>query len=238
MRVVSFTDLEPTPRFDSVPWTQVTVEESDKSDGPWTLLATINLIPVDADPSEPASRSVTVANATLDSGWYQITFLDDAGNSVVVTPIYDAPAITWRPTLSDVGNIAIGRTADANGNILGTFTENTQPTAEQAQRAIENAVRDLAPDLGEVIPADLVEDAKALAALRAAMYIELSNFGSEIPRQLSPYPQYKVLFDENLPRVRRAIEAEEAGGDPADAVDVKWPAFDFPDPDWVMSRRM
>ena len=78
-QVVTFEDYLPSPRYDSLPWTSVKIEEGAAVDGPWTLIDTIAMAP-DADPANPAYRNFTTANANDASDlWYRLTFYDAAG---------------------------------------------------------------------------------------------------------------------------------------------------------------
>lgn len=85
--IVSFDDYTPLARYDTKPWTQIRVEEAAAITGPWTILDTITIDPVDADPSDPASRSFSVEGTAADQ-WYRVTFIDNDGNeSLPTTPL-------------------------------------------------------------------------------------------------------------------------------------------------------
>jgi hypothetical protein len=86
---VSLEDFTPAPRYPPVvtPWTTVQIEESTSSDGPWTVIDTFALDPVDTDPANPAVRSFTTENATLQSGWYRVAFLDAADRISYADPV-------------------------------------------------------------------------------------------------------------------------------------------------------
>ncbi len=96
--VVTLEDFRPSPRYDSLPWTQARIEEGTASVGPWVSLETIALSPVDADPSAPAYRNFTTQLGTAPDLWYRVVFLDASGdlglptfpvqNSSVGRPIY------------------------------------------------------------------------------------------------------------------------------------------------------
>lgn len=78
-QVVSFEDYRPTARYDSLPWTAVNVEEGATADGPWLLLESIPIVPLDADPSNPAYRNFTTALASdTEALWYRLVFTDAA----------------------------------------------------------------------------------------------------------------------------------------------------------------
>jgi hypothetical protein len=89
-QVISFEDFTPIPRYDATPWTDARIEESDTSTlsdtTVWTELETIPLSPVDADPSDPASRDFTTELASDDLElWYRIIFVDGNGDESVPT---------------------------------------------------------------------------------------------------------------------------------------------------------
>jgi hypothetical protein len=76
--VVSLEDYRPSPRYDSLPWTDVQIQEAPASTGPWVTLETQALSPVDADPANPAYRNFTTALGTAAEQWYRVVFLDAA----------------------------------------------------------------------------------------------------------------------------------------------------------------
>jgi hypothetical protein len=81
-QVVSFIDFTPAAWFDVVPWTQADVEEAAGPTGPWTLIDTLTLDPVDSDPADPRKRNLTTENASdLPGLWYRLIFEDGDGNT-------------------------------------------------------------------------------------------------------------------------------------------------------------
>lgn len=79
-QVVSFEDFLPSPRYDGLPWTEVQIGEGATVDGPFTLIDTIAISPLDADPELPAYRNFTTSLADDAADlWYQLTFFDAAG---------------------------------------------------------------------------------------------------------------------------------------------------------------
>lgn len=240
MTYIPFIDYTPTPRFDQppTPWTQIRINEGPGPNGPWTNIDQFAINPLDADPKHPITRSFSTDNAVLANGWYKVDFLDAVGNVLETNPVHNVLDVAWRPTLGDLGKIMMGRTADDVGVLQGTFTDKTQPTDEQAQGMITKAVRDLAPDIGTVIPDDLVQDAQDVTALRAAMFTELAYFGSEVATERSPYRQYKDLFEEQKRKLQNSISAEEAGASGVDEVSGGNPAFGFPQPSGWLTREM
>lgn len=229
MTQVNFKDYLPVERFDNLPWIQLLVYESSTSTGPWVLLSTINLNPVDADPAHPQARNFTINNATLEHGWYKMGWKDASGQIVETVPIQNVASIPWRPSLQDVGKIDMARTRNDVGVNIGTFNAKTQPTDDQVQPLIDKSVRDLIPVLGTDIPASLIQQAQDLAAIRTAMYIELSFFGTEIAQNRSPFQYFRDMYKEKRPEVISEVESVEAGGDETDALALgTTPAFGFP----------
>jgi hypothetical protein len=85
-QVFTFQYYVPSPRFDGNPWTEVRIEEADARTGPWTLIDTIAISPVDADPENPATRSFTTENASADEDlWYRLIFADATGDTLLAT---------------------------------------------------------------------------------------------------------------------------------------------------------
>ena len=93
-------------------------------------------------------------------------------------------AETWAPTLADVARHIPTRTRDTTVGqdaLLGTFTEATTPTAEQAQADVDAAVRGLVADFGAMptggdpaMVANIAATAREAAEWRAAADIEIA----------------------------------------------------------------
>jgi len=225
--IVPFVDYVPAPRFDNTSWNRIKIYEAPAKTGPWTLIDTIN-IAADVDPAHPQARSFQTSNATLADGWYRVDFWDALNNVLQTNPIQRPQDFNWRPTLGDVGHIALARTRDANGVVTKTFSGTTMPTDDDVQTLIDKAVNDLRPTIGSEIPDDTVQDVQNLAALRAAMYIELTYFANEVAQRRSPYPMYKELYDEQVKSVAASIAAEETGEDTTDAISGNLAQYSFP----------
>jgi len=106
-QVVSFVGYTPAARFDGDPWTEVDVEESEDpfAETPvWTLIETIPLSPVDADPEDPATRSFTTTLANDGELWYRLVFRDGDGDEQAPTlPVQNSIA---GPTYATVAELA------------------------------------------------------------------------------------------------------------------------------------
>lgn len=86
--IVSFDDYTPVARYDDQPWETIQIEEAPEVTGPYTLIDTVTIDPVDADPSQPASRSFTTTLGTGPDYWYRVIFLGaDAAESLPSVPL-------------------------------------------------------------------------------------------------------------------------------------------------------
>ncbi len=98
-QVITLEGYTPVARYDSIPWTQARIEEGATIDGPWTVIDTKALSPVDADPSHPATRNFTTENGSAATNyWYRVVFLDATGDDTLPTSPFQngaqAPYIT------------------------------------------------------------------------------------------------------------------------------------------------
>lgn len=232
MTVVTLTDFTPVERFDGAPWVTAKISESTASAGPWSLLETITLDPVDTDPTNPGTRDFTFDTATLENGWYQVEWLDEDLNRSVAPPVQNLQTTrAYRPLVGDVGELIRARTRNENGNLLGTFTATTTPTYEQVDRVIDTAMRKLEAKFGPDMAAELVGSASHVVALRAAMLVELSYFGDQIRTDRSPYAALEVLYKEaladwQLERKQLGIDGIPDTADDTSAAGL--PAYSFP----------
>lgn len=215
MPVVTFQEFTPPARADGEPWVSARIEESSAEGGPtWTLIETVALSPVDTDPSNPKQRAFTTELATLDEGWYRITFVDGEGDvSQATPPIHNSPAADFNflPTVSQVAVLIRARTRDEGGNDLGTFTTATTPTANQAEALIHDAATEITEVTGTGIPEALWRNARSVIALSAAMAIELGYFPEQVQSSRSAYTQLEKKFERRLKSLSVAVEQAGAG---------------------------
>lgn len=240
--IVSFQDYVPAPRYDGTPWTQVTVEEGAAEAGPWTLIDTIALSPFDTDPKNPQARSFTTTHATLVEGWYRVSFKDAGGNILRVTPIHNVDQFDteYVPTVSLVARKIMSRTKDQFGVIQGSFTPTTTPTDTQVANVINDVMSEVADVIGDDVPEPLMDDAANVAALKAAMQIELDFYSDQVNSGRSVYPQLKEQYDSALASLQAQVLQFNAG-----STDVTLsgtggsPSYAFPEVtnDWL-TRRM
>jgi hypothetical protein len=102
----------------------------------------------------------------------------------------------YRPSVAQVASHLEHRTYHQGSGSTGTFTSLTNPTADQAEAAIDTATgvvlgRLPVPD----VPAASVDAARNVIAIRAAMQIEISHPAAG---SASTYDRLKDLFDDDV----------------------------------------
>lgn len=142
---ITFTRYLPPARYDNLPWTEVRIEEAATEDGAYTLIDTIALSPVDADPTDPAYRSFTTENGTGEDLWYRIIFADADGDVTIPTVPVQNTAAASPQTVS----------AYATVNELARVLKIRTPTDDQEaamQRVLDAAALEIDSELGRTTP--------------------------------------------------------------------------------------
>jgi hypothetical protein len=107
--VITFENYVPTPRYDSLPWTEARIQEAataDALEAAWTTIETITLSPVDADPENPQSRDFTTENGTAADLWYRIVFADATGDELLPTvPVQNTTPIQAYATVTELARV-------------------------------------------------------------------------------------------------------------------------------------
>lgn len=160
--VVSLVDYRPSPRYDSLAWTQAQIQEGTASAGPWVTLETQNLSPLDADPANPAYRNFTTQLGTAPEQWYRIVFVDASGDTGLPTfPVQnvadDRPVYASTTELAQLLRVQESQRHDAllrvlksasqeidseigTADITGALTPYSNPPAVVREVCIERAV--------------------------------------------------------------------------------------------------
>lgn len=143
------------------------------------------------------------------------------------------PASDYTPTVASIGALMRARTKTKGGAEAGTFNpassvgtgEETRPTSEGVEEQIGTALGDISGIIGVDLEEKYVEPARRVAALRAALLIELSYFPEQVNSDRSPYDQLKVLYDEAWANLLASmgISLEEDGG-PA-TIEAGFPSY-------------
>jgi hypothetical protein len=207
--ILSLGNWRPPARYPPLtdPWTAVEIHQAPALDGTYTLLQTITFADPDTDPTDPKIRNFSVTGVIVGA-WLKIRWKDAAANTTSFSDPQKAPeglpvtGATFVPTVVQVAALIIYRTVGSaspgvglggDGGETGTFSTTTRPTAAQVTTLAAIAAQDLAADLAVDVPADFVEAARRVAAVRCALLIESSFYpesGSErgsIARLLKQY---------------------------------------------------
>lgn len=121
--------------------------------------------------------------------------------------------VSWIPEIQDVGAVLRARTrSDVTGGEIGTFDESTRPTGVEVEDFIDHAVAEMQLRLGADLPDRLLPFAQRLAAIRAAMSVELSYDPDRAEGEDSAYGRLRELFDQGMTALDRAVGQEDEPG--------------------------
>lgn len=131
-------------------------------------------------------------------------------------PVGQSTPADWTPSVAEVGKKMRARTVDASGNELGTFTDDTRPTADEVTDAIVEEVGALASYVGTDLPAVLWPLARSAALARVAARLELDYWPEQVRSDRSAYTELAADRDREEGRlisaVRAAVGTGEGGG--------------------------
>jgi hypothetical protein len=114
------------------------------------------------------------------------------------------------PTTQDVAALLRTRTKDLNGTEVGEFTADTRPTTDEATAAIAQAYAEVTGRIGFEIAERWRDAARALIAIRAAMWIELSYFPEQVRSDRSVYQELAQQYANGA----TALDATLSDNDP------------------------
>jgi len=105
----------------------------------------------------------------------------------------------WAPTSADVAGLLAQRTLTADGEQVGEFDQDTIPTAVQVAALVSITCRDILTACGTIPPptdeVDLEADAKGVATVGAAAYVEAGFFPTEPDSRLRELrTQYEAML--------------------------------------------
>lgn len=111
-----------------------------------------------------------------------------------------------RPSVEDVATLLRARTKDAEGREVGTFNEDTRPTAEDVETHIDAAMGLVGVRFPGDIPDEFGPAFASLVAYRAAMRIEKSYFPEQVRSERSPYEELRQEYVDDLQALVDAME--------------------------------
>jgi len=125
------------------------------------------------------------------------------------------PVVAGRPTIDQVAVLIRQRTKDSSGNTVGTFDDDTEPTAEQVDTIIDGAYDVIAmrlPAVERLAPfPSLIAGMTQVVALEAACRIEKAYWPEQVRTDRSNYSVLKVELDEALAGLIEQAEAAAGG---------------------------
>lgn len=139
---------------------------------------------------------------------------------MAVPPDPPDPDTFYPPTVDDVGALLRARTQDSHDDELGTFTDDTRPTAEEVQIIIAQATSivlgrtgkmDSPPMTCDTAP-DLRTNAQTAITMLAVMLVELSYFPEQVRSDRSAFEDYRSLWNDTMTALIDAA-AECRGGE-------------------------
>lgn len=180
--------------------------------------------------TDDGTASGTTAASAGD--WLAVWRIGGTGANVIAKIYNVAPLpgtstrVAWSPFLSDVGDhvpwLTVDTTTPGGQFYLGTFTGDTTPTDEQAQRHVDEATALMRPAIPN-ISSGLYPAARAVAALRAAA--SLARAFARRPEDLNTADRLDARADSAW---KVLIDAAESEGTQAGAPGV--PHWSFPVP--------
>lgn len=201
MSFIRFRDMMPPARSkpDDALWTQYTIQSSVDGTTWVTFEGPTALSPQYTDPRNPKNYDFSSVDAPVNALYFRLIWTDSNGVEQTTEPLtrpMQLPA--WTPSIGDVAEHIPLRTKLGNGTIVGTFTDATKPaTADAVTRLIIKAVKRVRPMFDDPISdPKQAETARDLAALWAAMLVELGLFSDQIESEQSPYRQLKEMWDD------------------------------------------
>jgi hypothetical protein len=131
------------------------------------------------------------------------------------------------PSVADVGALLRARTKDVNGEEVGTFNDDTRPTAAQVITLIEEAVGDIKTRIGPTPPAELAGAGRSAAAMFTACLIELSYYPEQVRSDRSAFEQYWTLLQNKITALQESARGLEPGVNVVSSTRLEVPWVDY-----------
>lgn len=134
------------------------------------------------------------------------------------------PSTEYRPTVSDVARRVRARTVNQYGQKLGTFTADTNPTDEEVEDLISDALDEVEPIVGEDVPERWRDTVLRYVAILAAMEVEASYFPEQAAEDNSSYSLLKDKADRLLP-ILQSLAGQDGTSETGDIEDPQLARF-------------
>jgi hypothetical protein len=133
----------------------VQIEEAPASDGPWILIDTLALSPVDADPATPQTRDFTTDQGTGANLWYRLIWVDGGAGTSEPTAVIQNVAIVFSAYAS-VEDLAV---------LLKLSASSAANRVDDLSRCLSAAALEIDSELSRTEPWDFSDNPKQLALL-------------------------------------------------------------------------
>jgi hypothetical protein len=207
---VTFFDYTPAARAAGSPWTHVRFEEAgDSRRGPWAVIATQALTPLDPDPTDPLPRTLTTDQATLYPGWFRVVWIDASGGEEPTEPEYAGSAV--RPKVQEIANLMPDRTTVDGGTEARAFTTATSPTAEEVESLIDMVLDSVDPRVPDGASAEVERAARHVVTLTTAILVESGNWADQLDTNEARVALWERLLAAHEATLDMAANQDEPG---------------------------
>jgi len=214
-----FDGYTPPERAD-VLWVQYRIEEAATPTDvdAVTIEGPSNLAPAITDPMSPPTYDFETTGALLTRGWYRVVWIDENGGDEP-TQWYPLRTLSpYAPTVGDIAAILRARTVLTGGVPVDTFTDQTNPTAQQVQQLIILYAPLVLARLGRLDnlgcenSEDLLAAATAVAAQRVALEVEASYWPEEVGDSASVEAR-RLILEADISSLVASLETCRVSGD-------------------------
>ena len=153
-------------------WVAATLTPDSPTPGEGTWSATMDYVP------EPGDYLIVWRDDQTDS-WEVFVPLTVISPQAVPSPVLDFPdpdPMLITPSVDDVGLMERIRTTDRGGTTVGTFTDQTVPSAAVVSGYITDATDMVLTQLPEQFPPRYYEAVKRAITIQAALFVESSDY--------------------------------------------------------------
>lgn len=135
---------------------------------------------------------------------------DIAAGELWVTPTdFDTARTTGiTPTVEEVAHVLLDRRHDALGNDQRTFTDDTKPSARDAERAIPIAERLVTAELGPALTEEGVSNQAALLARDAIAHRAALSLVAYLPEPEPERPRIQADYDSIMAALKDLLEGQ------------------------------
>lgn len=201
----------------------------------------ITLSPAITDPTSPPTYNFTTRNAQRETGWYWVVWKDTTAFEARSDPVERRAPLTYAPSVGEVAAILRARLVELGGKRVETFTDQTEPSAQQVAQLIDLYAPMVFSRLGDLTAlscanaASLRGAARALAAERVAIEVELSYRPEEVGESAAAAAAVRqTQLGTDLTDLRADVDlCRSQSDDTGDSAGPNDPAWFFPSVEYL-----